>query len=153
MLNFVVKMIKIHTKSDTKPLAFCRWWIFIKQIWKFKDFILKRQNAFETKNALNLRVKFISAGATKAFCLKRKTLFSILAKVSVRLNLLKILLKFHAFKASTLALNLAFYASSFFFKNTIFSLQMRQRTSFSTTWIWRCTSRETSWIFSGQAQV
>lgn len=65
-----------------------------------------------------------------------KTLFSILAKVSAGLNLLKnllkFLLKFHALKALTLALNLAFYASSFF-KNVIFSLQMRQRTSFSTT--------------------
>ena len=59
-------------------------------------------------------------------------LFSILAKASVGLNLLKFLLKFHALKASTLALNLAFYASSFF-KNVIFSLQIRQRTSFSTT--------------------
>lgn len=60
-------------------------------------------------------------------------LFSILAKVSAGLNLLKFLLEFHALKASTLALNLAFYVSSFFFKNTIFSLQMRQRTSFSIT--------------------
>ena len=145
MLNFAVKMIKIHTKKRHKATCFLSLMNFCQTRWKFKDFILKTQNAFETKNALNLRVKFIIASAKRLFT---KTLFSILAKVSAGLNLLKILLKFHALKA----LNLAFYASSFF-KNTIFSLQMRQRTSFSTTWIWRCTSRETLWILSAQAQV
>lgn len=126
MLNFAVKMIKIHTKKRHKATCFLSLMNFCQTRRKFKDFTFKKQSAFDTKNALNLRIKFIIASAR----LFAKTLFSILAKVSAELNLLKFLLKFHAFKVSTLALNLAFYASSFF-KNTIFSLQMRQRTSFS----------------------
>ncbi len=80
MLNFAVKMIKIHTKKRHKATCFLSLMNFYQTRRKFKDFILKTQSAFETKNALNLRVKFISAGATKAFCLKRKMLFSVFSK-------------------------------------------------------------------------
>lgn len=64
MLNFAVKMIKIHTKKRHKATCFLSLMNFCQtRDEKFKDFILKKQSAFETKNALNLRVKFIIASA------------------------------------------------------------------------------------------
>lgn len=69
MLNFAVKIIKIHTKKRHKATCFLSLMNFCQtRDEKFKDFILKKQSAFETKNALNLRVKFIIASATQAFC-------------------------------------------------------------------------------------
>lgn len=69
MLNFAVKMIKIHTKKATQSrLLFVANEFLSNKDKKFKDFILKKQSAFETKNALNLRAKFIIASATQAFC-------------------------------------------------------------------------------------
>lgn len=63
MLNFAVKMIKIHTKKRHKATCFLSLMNFLSNKIKNKDFILKTQNAFKTKNALNLRVKFIIASA------------------------------------------------------------------------------------------
>lgn len=68
-------MIKIHTKKWRKATCFLSLMNFYQTRRKFKDFILKTQSAFETKNALKFKSKIHHRRCDKGFLLKTQNAF------------------------------------------------------------------------------